>query len=282
LTLSELLQKLYPFYEYIDGERYNEQEFVCAFLGEAVNGVDDWSFLDKKQFLNKVYSGVEPLPITQARFIYSHSDEHKLTKFLKKQPQETLLRLVDEFEDCFVSTEKNIASKICNLFCEIVIAIKDKKTMSKTPVKPVYMDTLTANECLAKIVKGLSGVTEEKLNEFAKLHLDPQPVEDKILESNFALKKEILNNVYDYFHYINDLIAEASKTNSAFGRKLTETVQSASENFIKQGYSQEQVITNMASWIKNITFLTAIDDLYFRILVAYFVQHCEVFYNETA
>jgi hypothetical protein len=279
-----LLGTLYPHYEHIGEIRYNQQDFVCAFFGNTVNETDGWKFLDKKQFLNKVFNGDEPLPLANARYIHSHKDEVKLEIYLNNRPTETILKLCDDFEVYFGRTlREDIVNKIVKTFYEIVDDIKNKRTHTRVAVKPTYIEETTANECLAIIINALSKITNEKLDASVKLRLDPQPIEDKINESNVVLRKEIINHFYDYYSFINGLITEACKTNSAFGRKMTEAVQNISDNYIKRGtYTQEQIVSLIAGWIKNITTLVDIDDQYFRILVAYFVQNCEVFHNESS
>lgn len=128
---------------------------------------------------------------------------------------------------------------------------------------------------LAQIVNSLSNITQEEIDSI--IGYEPVNVDKKILPQNALLKDEIRNKVVKFYLYIENLFKEASNNNSSFFDNLANAVKFASDNYINQNLPQQVVYDYMVQWFKNKSY--SADDTACRIMVAFFVQNCEVFHE---
>ena len=106
------------------------------------------------------------------------------------------------------------------------------------------------------------------------LEYDALRIEEKI-PNNYILKDETINSVLHYYRYIESVFSESD----ADFDEIASEVKVCSQKFEKSGMSQDEVVFNLAEWIRNKTKLEEKSRRACGIVVAFFIQNCEVFHK---
>ena len=123
------------------------------------------------------------------------------------------------------------------------------------------------------VIDALIGIQDE--SKLIELEYDALRIEEKIDSKNFMLRMETQHNVVMYYRYIESIF---SKSDANFDLIASE-IQTVSAKFEAAGMSQDQVVNQLAEWIRNQSHLDADKSMACRIVVAFFVQNCEVFHK---
>jgi len=284
LIFSEYLKMLYPFCcgssnDDEDGDRKSPAEFVVALLSAATTEQDDPIFDKTNDYLRRIYNGKKRISQKSASYVLTHLNKLGLEDtFLNAVPSEDArVELCGLFEPYIGNaTIDDIAFKLANLFVSILKIIAQGKKGSCTPSSQNY-DNINLEMELSKIIKRLASLSQEELDVI--LRFEPSNIDKKILKNEVLLRKEIKNNVAQYYTCIEELLKQSATSNSLFIDRLLKSVQFASENYIEQISSQQQVFEAMVTWLKNKAIST--NDIACRIMVSFFVQNCEVFREVT-
>ncbi len=270
MTLSEFAQKLFPYCN--NGE--NKGEFFINLIEASVNETTNKFFTLSNDYYTRLFEG-RKFPTYAANYIISHIDKEKLDNtFLNETPSEdALIELCNIFEPYIGNaTKDNVATKITTLFVNIMKNLSTQnKEIEKMPI------SINMEQSLSQIVNNLSKLTPEKID--CILKYEPYNVKKKIEPQNSLLLNDIKNDVVNYYTHIENLFKEASKENSSFFDKLAKAIKFASDNYIAQGLTQQTIVNNMISWIKSRALSE--NETACRIMVAFFIQNCEVFHEIT-
>lgn len=209
-------------------------------------------------------------------YILSHLDKECFDSYLyNSSSDDSLIQLCREFEDEIGNaTSENVTEKLTDLFISILKDIATKKK-PENKIQNVFISEQDIEKSLAQIVNSLSNISKEEIDSI--IGYQPVNVDKKILPQNILLKDEIRSKVVKFYLYIENLFKEASNNNSAFFDNLANAVKFASDNYINQNLPQQIVYDYMAQWFKNKS--CSADDTACRIMVAFFVQNCEVFHE---
>ena len=107
--------------------------------------------------------------------------------------------------------------------------------------------------------------------EYEALHID-----EKFEAKNFMLKTETQIRVLQYYRYIESIFSD-SETDFDM---IASEIKMSSMKLEKSGMSQPDIIEYLAEWIRNKTSLGTESKTACRIVVAFFIQNCEVFYKD--
>jgi hypothetical protein len=102
-------------------------------------------------------------------------------------------------------------------------------------------------------------------------------LDQKILPDNTLLLNDETTRVLRYYHYIEDVFAAMERENTGIFDLIASEVSTVFRKLNRGTLSQEEVVDELAKWIKN---KSGVGDRNFRachIVVAYFIQNCEVF-----
>ena len=116
----------------------------------------------------------------------------------------------------------------------------------------------------------------ESLDGLQHLSLDPLNVKQKIKAKNVILLDEITRDVLQYYRFIEESFAQFEKFNL-----IASEVQATFYKLDAANLSQFEIKRHLAEWILNKSKLAnnAINLRVCHIIVAFFVQNCEVFYE---
>lgn len=277
MKLCEFFQRTFTYC----GSNLNESEYVKTILEKVIFNIDNDDLTKKVAIfnmddndINKIFKGNRPLSKPSARYIISHLDMSNFADYLNEiTTDDAKVLLCKEFEDTIGNANKdNIAIKLSSLLADIIRGIADKD--NKTIVKPLptITDFEIENE-LTNIINILSKTPLEKID----IDLTYEPVKvDKKIENDGVLKDDIRKYVIGYYLFIKGLFDDVAIRNSACINRISEQVKYHSNNLVSQNLPQEVIFDKMVDWLK--AKIPCASNTSCRIIIAFFVQNCEVFH----
>ena len=153
----------------------------------------------------------------------------------------------------------------------------DRMKEIKEELSSEVMNTNLLNPVREIDIRAVMLAINNKLNKATPiLNYDPVKVEQKIEPQNGLLLYQIKMLVSGYYLLVRDTLKKLSDENALtfdlgdFAR----TVRKQYEILVNKKLTQPQVFEWLVSWLKN---LSKSDDTACRVIIAYFVQNCEVF-----
>lgn len=128
---------------------------------------------------------------------------------------------------------------------------------------------------IQSVLFGLAGITDE--TELEELPLDALRLDQKILPENRLLKNDEMTRVLRYYNYINDLFAAMDRDGSGNFELIASEIEVAYKKLDSGLLSQDEIVNQLAEWIKNKSGVGSKNMRACHIVVAYFIQNCEVF-----
>lgn len=98
-------------------------------------------------------------------------------------------------------------------------------------------------------------------------------ISDKI--SDCVLQSDVRDKVLQYYYFIEKTFSD--ETDDFDG--IAAAIKDSSQRLEHSGFSQDDVIEQLADWIRNQAKLGTEYKLACRIVVCFFIQNCEVFYK---
>ena len=146
-----------------------------------------------------------------------------------------------------------------------------KQDLSKKYRAKMTIDNAQLEEDIRSVVAALLAVDPE--TELTDLEYDALHIEEKV--NDFILKNEIQFNAVRYYRYIESVFSESD----ADFELIASEMKTASMQLVKSGLSQAEVVATLSEWIRNKTALGENGLLACNIVVAFFIQNCEVFHK---
>lgn len=140
------------------------------------------------------------------------------------------------------------------------------------------LNQLTLEDNLIKVIKGLKEIKPDKITN--SISYDAHKIEEKI-NNDYPLQGAVQFYVMGYYNKIRDQFSSMEGNSFSFD-DLATTIKLAYIKFKREGLSQSEVFNHLAHWILDKEHLENDFIEAARILVAFFVQNCEVFEVENA
>lgn len=273
MTFSSFVQKLYPYCS--NGK--SPADFVVVVLSEMTTEQDDSLFDKSNDYLKKIYNGTKFISQKSASALLTKVDKTKFDSFLYEMlSDDALIELGADFENEIGNVSKdNVTTKLIELLVSIIKKIATKGKNTANIVVPIT--NIDIEKALSEIVNTLAKTPQEKLD--VVLKYTPFNVDKKIIPSNALLKKDITDDVVDYYTYIEYLFKNASKNNTVLFDRIAEAIKYTSDNYISQGLPQQSVFDYMVAWLKQKA--ASANETACKIIISFFVQNCEVFHEIT-
>lgn len=135
-------------------------------------------------------------------------------------------------------------------------------------------DSALENE-IQSVLHGLAEITDETTLE--ELPLDALRLDQKILPENHLLKNDETTRVLRYYHFIDDCFSAMDRDGTGCFELIASEVKVAYMKLANGQLTQEETVNQLAEWIRT---KAKVGQHYLRachIVVAYFIQNCEVF-----
>lgn len=111
------------------------------------------------------------------------------------------------------------------------------------------------------------------------LPLNALKIEQKFTADNFILKNLTQASVLSYYNYIADLFSQMEREGAASFNVIGSEVSLCHDRLENEGFSQEEIFNLMTNWFIEKTGLGIKYTTACNIIVAFFVQNCEVFHE---
>ena len=148
-----------------------------------------------------------------------------------------------------------------------------KNLMKKTEIALLYNDYYIEKR-LEEILRKLS--SEDEMEEIeTKLSLLAKKIEDKIGDTKKNFKRQIKNNVSDYYAIINRILAELDEDDTMFSDNLSCQIKSAFTKFYSIEKNKEKVFFYLCDWLNMKNGNEYKEES--EIIISFFIQNCEVF-----
>lgn len=171
--------------------------------------------------------------------------------------------------DCALDYEADVSLE------EFKKLVKIKKTLSQQNALRQSLEGIDIEAEISIVISALLGVTLE--NKFVDLSLQALRVEQKIDGKYGLLINTISNDVVHYYKYIEEQfgIADSYQTNSF--ERIASEVRLAFEKLEGNNLPQDQMFSELVNWMMRKLEFENRHRQAVSIVVAFFVQNCEVF-----
>ena len=151
--------------------------------------------------------------------------------------------------------------------------IKDR--LSSTYSLRVDINDATLEDEIQNVLYGLAGITDD--TELEELPLDALRLDQKILPENRLLKNDETTRVLRYYNFIDDLFSAMDRDGTGDFDLIASEIEVAYKKLDTGQLSQDEIVDRLAEWIKNKSGVGNRNMRACHIVVAYFIQNCEVF-----
>lgn len=146
-----------------------------------------------------------------------------------------------------------------------------KTDLSRSYAASSAIDSIYLEEEIRTVVSSLTSLTNEE--NLTKLSYDALHVAEKMSEANRILVTQIQLQVVLYYTYIQKLFSDSG----ADFQLICSEVKTASRKLENSGLPYEEVINRLSGWFMNHAQLGGSSKQACDIVVAFFIQNCEVF-----
>lgn len=171
----------------------------------------------------------------------------------------------DHAEEYLVAPSLEVYQQLSNLKKQIIM-----KNTSRADINDAALD-----DDIRSVLFGLASVTPDAVLE--ELSMDALRLDQKILPENTLLLNDETTRVLRYYHYIEGIFQSMEREGTGSFNLIASEISVAFQKLNQTSLSQEEIVEELARWIKN---KSGVGDNNLRachIVVAYFIQNCEVF-----
>ncbi len=151
-----------------------------------------------------------------------------------------------------------------------------KEQSSKSYAMQQEIAKLGLEEEMIEVIEALADL--KNIDKIEKLSMDALKLDEKILPENAILKHSLTENVLTYYKFIENIFSQIEvDVNGNFGL-IANQISVTYKKMEKTDRSQDEIVNDIAMWIHETTNMGSRHLLACHIIVAFFVQNCEVFY----
>ncbi len=135
----------------------------------------------------------------------------------------------------------------------------------------------TLEDEIQSVLYGLAGITDNTILE--ELPMEALRLDQKILPEKYLLKNDETARVLRYYNFINDLFSAMDRDGTGNFELIASEIKLAYKKLDNGLFSQDEIVNQLAEWIKNKSRVGDKNMRACHIVVAYFIQNCEVFHE---
>jgi len=156
--------------------------------------------------------------------------------------------------------------------CAQLIDIKNR--LHRNYVAFETLDKMYLEEQIEAVIRQIPGASQEQLSDI--LSYKALRVREKIIKSNIPLIIKTEGFVVPYYKFIKSLFSQLEREGLLHFEDVANDVQRSYRRLHTSGLTQDEIFQHLVDWFKNKTNAQSI--LACEIIVAFFVQNCEVFH----
>lgn len=199
----------------------------------------------------------------------------KKTKFINaKKPCKNLNSFENQIALCKECADNYSVSPTVDEYISICAA--KEKTVQSYKIQ----NAMNGIELEEQIVDVLHSIASLKASPNVKeLSLSALKIEQKISPDNFLLRNSTKSYVLSYYNYIESLFSQMERDGLIEFKLIASEVSLCYEKLESNGLSQEEIYSYLTDWFMNKANLNNKYSSACNIIVAFFVQNCEVFHE---
>lgn len=148
----------------------------------------------------------------------------------------------------------------------------NKKILSNRVQNVELLDNINLEKGIVGVLKKIKDIKETEVYDSS---YDPKKVSQKIdRKQNWILYNTVINYVNSYYSTINQIMMQEDKCGNIDFEELQHQMHSLYKRLNKQNKSKEEIFNEIA---KKLSKVSLMDQIYCEIVVAYFIQLCEVY-----
>lgn len=150
-----------------------------------------------------------------------------------------------------------------------------KRQASMLYARRIDVNDAALDDEIRNVLLGLTDISPDVALE--ELSMDALRLDQKILPDNILLLNDETTRVLRYYHYIEGIFATMEREGTGNFNLIASEIAVAFQKLNQGTLSQDEIVEELANWIKN---KSGVGDKNLRachIVVAYFIQNCEVF-----
>lgn len=154
---------------------------------------------------------------------------------------------------------------------------KIKDRIASTHLLRIDINEAALEDEIQDVLYGLAGITDE--TKLVELPLEALRLDQKILPENHLLKNDEMTRVLRYYNYIDNIFSTMARDGTGDFNLIASEVKVAYQKLDNGLLSQDEIVNELAEWIKNKSGVGSKNMRACHIVVAYFIQNCEVFHE---
>ena len=149
---------------------------------------------------------------------------------------------------------------------------ENKKILSNRVQNDELLNSINLEKGIVGVLKKIKDIKETDVYDSS---YDPKKVSQKIdRRQNLILYNTVINYVNSYYSTINQIMIQEDKCGNIDFEELQHQMHSLYKRLNKQNKSKEEIFNEIA---KKLSKVSLMDQIYCEIIVAYFIQLCEVY-----
>ncbi|MEG1926416.1 MAG: hypothetical protein RR415_11800 [Ruthenibacterium sp.] len=152
-----------------------------------------------------------------------------------------------------------------------------KKQAVKSYAMRQEIAKLNLEEEIKEVIEKLAGLNNT--SGLLQLPLSALKIKNKILEDNGVLRHTLTDNVLTYYRFIEDTFSNMDSGTATDFDLIASEIHVTYEMLERENLSQDEIVNRLAEWIQTSTHMASKYYLACHIVVAFFVQNCEVFHE---
>lgn len=152
-----------------------------------------------------------------------------------------------------------------------------KKRMSDSKKVRMSINNSSLEDEISDVLNRLTEAIPE--SDLVELPLSALRIDQKILPENHMLRADEKARVLKYYNFINTLFSDLDRTGTKVFEHIASEIHIVYEKLDDGTQTQDQIVQALSEWIRNKTQLGAEYQRAYDIVVAFFIQNCEVFHE---
>ena len=148
-----------------------------------------------------------------------------------------------------------------------------KDEMIQKRLSNEQLQSINLEKELKDLISALANTNDDMT--LVELSYDALRIREKIPD-DVLLRRDVEMNVLKYCNFISDIFSRMDQMKTGISERIAGEIKFAYQK-LKGTASKSEIVTRLARFVEEKAGVKGISDVTYRILIHYFIQHCEVF-----